>query len=126
MKDRDKLGWELLETLEKDREWRRANPREFLTQIADDLWKTMPDDEALVVYRLQLAAAPWWGLDVVECLERVLAERPAWAVPALIEGSQRGPWLGDEDNPEPYFAWLAEQTAQMRAAAEAAKHGQRD
>jgi hypothetical protein len=122
MGDNDKLGWEILHILEKDRDDRRAHPDLWFSEIADDLWKTMPDDEAIDDFRFRLNNVPWWASDVVECLERVLLDRPDWAIPKLIESSKRGEWLGSPTgNPDAYFDWLAAQTAPMRAALDAAK-----
>jgi hypothetical protein len=122
MEDKDKLGWDILHILEKDREDRRAHPDIWFAEIADDLWRTMPDDEAVDDFRFRLSNVPWWASDVVECLEFVLRERPDWAIPTLIEASQRGEWLGSlPEKTDAYFDWLAAQTAPMRTALDAAK-----
>ena len=113
----------MLRVLEQDREWRRAHPAEFLAEIADDLWLSMPDDEALDDFRLRLANVPWWAAAVVESLEHVLAHRPDWAAPSLVRASGRGPWLGGspETEPEPYLDWLARQVGPMRFALDQAR-----
>ena len=50
----ENLGWQILEKIEQNRDWRRQHRREWLAEIADDLWSTMPDDEALDDFRLRL------------------------------------------------------------------------
>jgi|KBSSwiStaDraftv2_1062776.scaffolds.fasta_scaffold617003_2 hypothetical protein len=121
------IGEEIMAILEQDRAWRRANRRAFLAEIAEDLWRTMPDGEALDDYRLRLQGVPWWASDVVECLEWVLAERPDWAVPTLTEASGRSWWLTDylPGDEAVYLSWLAEQTAEMRRALDEARGGPR-
>lgn len=121
----ENLGWQILEKIEQNRDWRRQHRREWLAEIANDLWSTMPDDEALDDFRLRLKGVPWWASDVVECLEYVLGEKPDWAASTLVEGSRRGPWLGPDpdDDPGPYLAWLSAQTQIMRAALDQARKG---
>jgi len=123
--DNEALGREILTILEQDRQWRRQNPELFLAEIAEDLWRTMPDDEAIDDFRLRLKGVPWWASDVVECLERILRERPDWAAPTLVTASQRGPWLGSEpqSDPDSYLDWLAIQTHQMREALDSTRSG---
>lgn len=118
MDESEKLGWEILHVLEEDRRWRRQNPDRFFAEIAEDLWRTMPDDEALDHFRLRLDNVAWWASDVVECIERVLEERPHWVVRTLVEASERGAWLGGsiEDDSDRYLDWLAAQAGEMRRA----------
>jgi hypothetical protein len=121
----ENLGWQILEKIEQNRDWRRQHRREWLAEIADDLWSTMPDDEALDDFRLRLKGVPWWASDVVECLEYVIREEPDWAAPTLVQASGRGPWLGPgpDNRPDVYLAWLAEQIQPMRAALDQAREG---
>jgi hypothetical protein len=121
----ENLGWQILEKIEQNRDWRRQHRREWLAEIADDLWSTMPDDEALDDFRLRLQGVPWWASDVVECLEYILDEKPGWAARTLVEGSRRGPWLGPDpdDDAGVYLAWLAAQTEVMRTALDQARKG---
>jgi hypothetical protein len=95
-----------------------ATPDLFFAEIVDDLWKTMPDDEALDDFRIRVENVPWWAQDVVDCLERVLRERPNWAATTLVDASKRGQWLGPSpvESPGPYLAWLTAQDQEMRAA----------
>jgi hypothetical protein len=111
-----------LELIKQDHEWRQRHPDLFFAELADDLWRTMPDDEAIEDFKLRLANVPWWATDVVECLEGILRNRPDWAARTLVEASRRGPWLGGspDDTPEVYIDWLATQTRQMRQALDTA------
>ena len=122
--DDETLGREILEKIEQNRDWRRAHRREFLAEVADDLW-WMDDDEALDDFLLRLKAVPWWASDVVECLEYVIREKPDWAAPTLVDASGRGPWLGPgpDGRPDVYLAWLTEQVQPMRAALDQARKG---
>lgn len=111
-----------MELIRQDHEWRQQNPELFFAEIADDLWRTMPDDEAIEDFRLRAANVPWWATDVVACLDGILRARPAWAALTLVDASRRGPWLGGspDETPDVYLDWLATQTAQFREALDAA------
>lgn len=112
------FGEEVLALIERDRDEHRARPDLWLIELAEDLWSTSDDQEALDVFLIRLRGAPWWALQVIECLELVVRERPEWAVFNLILGADRDFWLGVDE--EAYFAWVAEQVRPMRAAWDAA------
>jgi hypothetical protein len=108
---------EILRMIERDREWRRSHPERFLAEIAADLWRNLPDEEAVDDFRLRAQSVPWWASDLVECLQGIVQHRPAWAARTLVEASRRGPWLGPspDDTPEVYLDWLAKQLGRMKA-----------
>jgi hypothetical protein len=102
--------------IDEDHDWRKAHPDQFFSAIAGDLWADVPDSAAHTDFRARAQAAPWWATDVVECLERILTDRPGWALPILVEASGRGHWLGDHPKyQDRNFDWLDEQMQIMRA-----------
>ncbi|HEV7851267.1 MAG TPA: hypothetical protein VGP27_07870 [Mycobacterium sp.] len=114
--DSEREGRRLLELIEQNRVAHRRHPDRFLAEISADLWRNMPDDEALDDFRHRLRTAPWWAIDAVECLEAVVRDRPEWAARTFAEASDR--WLGAsaDDDPDMYLDWLAERTRAMRRA----------
>jgi hypothetical protein len=105
--------------ISEDHDWREAHPDQFFAAIAADLWADVPDGAAQTDFRARAEAAPWWATDVVECLKRILTDRPSWTLPILVEANGRGHWLGDPSkNRDQYFDWLDEQMQAMRASVE--------
>ncbi|MDX2296390.1 MULTISPECIES: hypothetical protein [Streptomyces] len=123
MSEDEDLGWQILRQIEKDHEWRVQNPEAFFKRLCDDMWRTTPDDEALAVFKIRVRNAAWWAIDAVECIEQVVAERPAWAPPILQEWADLWFGVSATEDPEPYFAWLAERSAELRAAVEEERRG---
>jgi hypothetical protein len=111
--------------ISEDHDWRKAHPEQFFAAIAADLWADVPDGAAQTDFQARAQAAPWWASDVVECLERILTDRPDWALPIVVEASGRGHWLGaPSKNRQQYFDWLDEQTQLMRASVEGRQQGE--
>lgn len=105
--------------ISEDHDWRAAHPDQFLAAFAADLWADVPDGAAQADFRARARAAPWWAADVVECLGRILAGRPGWALPILVEACGRGEWLGNpSENRGTYFDWLEEQMQVMGGSVE--------
>lgn len=114
-------GESIIAAIEQDRDEHRAHPDLWLIELSTDLWSQMGDGDAIHMFRMRVKGAPWWALQVIECLELVLRERPYWGVPNLIEGCERGEWLGPGEDEEPYYSWIAEQLAPMKAVYEAVR-----
>lgn len=105
--------------ISEDHDWRKAHADQFFAEFAAGLFADVPDTAAQDDFQARARAAPWWATDVVECLERILADRPGWALPILVEGCGRGQWLGDPGtSQERYFDWLEKQVQVMRASVE--------
>ncbi|MGY3056213.1 hypothetical protein ACVWZD_000457 [Streptomyces sp. TE3672] len=123
MSDINELGWRILREIEQDHEWREQNPALFFAKLCDDLWRTTPDDEALEVFKIRVRNAGWWASDVVDCVERVVAERPDWAAPTLEKDADL--WFGSsaEETPKPYLDWLAERAVEMRSVFDEVRRG---
>ncbi|WP_326742746.1 hypothetical protein [Streptomyces sp. NBC_01768] len=123
MSDINELGWRILREIEKDHKWREDNPKRFFAVLCDDLWRTTPDDEALDVFKIRATNAGWWASDVVDCVERVVAERPDWAAHTLQCSADL--WLGRsaEEAPELYLDWLAERAVELRSVLDEVRRG---
>ncbi|WP_330434222.1 hypothetical protein OIC43_08210 [Streptomyces sp. NBC_00825] len=123
MSDINELGWRILREIEQDHEWRKQNPALFFAKLCVDLWRTTPDDEALEVFKIRATNAGWWASDVVDRVERVVADRPDWAAPTLECSADL--WFGSpaEETPEPYLDWLAERAVELRSALDEVRRG---
>jgi len=112
------VGWELLHTFERDRDWRREHPDLFLAEIGADLWRTMDEEEAIEDFVGRAPLVPWWANDVVDCLARVLHDLPDRA-PSILVAS--GLWLGAGADAAPgrYLDFLERQLARMRTELDA-------
>lgn len=121
MSEGNELGWRILREIERDHEWRARNPALFFAKLCEDLWRTDPDDEALDLFRLRARNAPWWASDVVDCVERVAADRPEWAASTVERSADV--WFGSpaEETPQPYLDWLGERAVELRSALEVAR-----
>ncbi|MEV1005944.1 hypothetical protein [Streptomyces sp. NPDC049881] len=115
MSENSELGRQILHMIERDHQWREENPALFFAELCDDLWRTDSDDEALVIFRIRARNAGWWASDVVDCVERVVADRPEWAARTLERSADL--WFGApaSDTPEPYLDWLAERAVELRS-----------
>ncbi|MFE2936572.1 hypothetical protein [Streptomyces sp. NPDC059278] len=120
MSDTNNLGWHILREIERDHEWREQNPALFFAKLCEDLWRTTPEDEWLNVFEIRVRNAVWWASDALACVEKVVAEQPAWAAPALESFADE--WFGSsaEETPQPYLDLLAERAAEMRSVFDSA------
>ncbi|MER5618810.1 hypothetical protein [Streptomyces sp. NPDC002215] len=116
MSDGTELGWRILREIEQDHEWREENPALFFAELCDDLWRTTPDDEALEVFEIRARNAGWWASDVVDCVEKIVAEEPDWAARTLEISADL--WFGSpaKETSKPYLEWLAERASELRNA----------
>ncbi|GAA0916362.1 hypothetical protein [Nonomuraea longicatena] len=123
MSENTELGWRILRETEQAHEWREQNPALFFEELCADLWRTDPVDEALEIFRIRVRNAAWWASDVVDCVEKVLIERPEWAARTLERSADL--WFGSpaEETPEPYLTWLAERAVELRAALDEERRG---
>ncbi|MGW1411797.1 hypothetical protein [Streptomyces sp. NPDC002403] len=116
MSGSNELGWRILREIEQDHEWREQNPALFFAELCADLWRTTPDDEALEVFKIRAKNAGWWASDVVDGVERAVAEKPYWAASTLEHSADL--WFGNpaKETPKPYLDWLAERAVELRDA----------